>query len=161
MDVATGVSRRGWTRAGCILWLACILAEVGVAAAAGTQTLGQMARAQGWDPDAPSVAGHLNMDRRIPRDFPVPAQGHDLSASNAVPAVGVEGVTAEQAGPFYREIFAQRNWSIRKETRLPGYIDFVACPPSGRCVNLSASSPNGIAGPPGLKMLFFDPKADR
>ncbi|HET7314481.1 MAG TPA: hypothetical protein VFJ08_09035 [Salinisphaera sp.] len=140
-------------RVALLLW--ALASAAPVAWAAGVQTLGQMARAEGWDPDAVSVPGYLNMEKHIPRDFPVPADAHDLTASNAVPFVGIKGVTAEEAEPFYHKMFARLGWSIHKEVKLPGYINFIACPETGWCVNLSAASPGGAVSPPGLNMQFF------
>ncbi|NKF21012.1 hypothetical protein [Solimonas marina] len=126
------------------------------AVAGGSLTLAQLARNEGWHPDHESVPGYLDLDKDIPRDFPVPDSAHELSASNAVAAAGVKGVTAAQATTFYREAFARLNWSIRREMHLPGYAVFVACPQTGRCVNLSVADPGGAVSPAGMKMTFFD-----
>lgn len=126
---------------------------------ADAQTLGQLAQDEGWRPDHESVPGYTDLAEGIPRDFPVPLSAHDLSASNVAPVVGLEGVTAEQAGPFYREAFARRGWTIHKKVELPGYVNVIACPETGRCVNLSAASPGGFSGPPGLKLRFFEHEA--
>lgn len=116
-------------------------------------TLSQLAQQEGWDPNAGSPP---NMYKDIPRDFPVPASSHDLSASNGVGAAGVKGVNADQAESFYNQVFKMQNWRIDKHMNLPGCVSFVACRQDGACVNLTAASPDGMcSGANEMKMLFF------
>ncbi|MDX1804890.1 MAG: hypothetical protein R3292_12480 [Alcanivorax sp.] len=135
-----------------MILLATLLAGQAFAAAPAMITLAQLARQEGWNPDAGDPA---NMARGIPRDFPVPTFSHHLTASNMATAAGVEGVNAEQAASFYRQVFALENWHIDKQVTLPGYINLIACKKT-QCVNLDAASPGGIAGNPNkLNLLFY------
>ncbi|EKF73024.1 hypothetical protein A11A3_15774 [Alcanivorax hongdengensis A-11-3] len=124
-----------------------------MAAAPAMTTLGALAREEGWNPDAGNPP---NMDKSIPRDFPVPISAHDLSASNGVGAAGVKGVNAEQAEAFYNQVFKMQNWRVDTHMSLPGCDSFVACREDGVCVNLTAVSEGGMCSDPGeMNMLFF------
>lgn len=137
--------------------LGALLCGPAFAAAPAMITLAQLAQQEGWNPDEGDPP---NMHKGIPRDFPVPAFSHHLTASNGVSAAGVEGVNAKQAASFYRQVFALKNWHIDKEVKLPGYINFIACKKT-QCVNLDAASPGGIAGDPNKMNLLFFKKTDK
>lgn len=118
-------------------------------------TLSALARQEGWDPDVADP--RPNMDRDIPRDFPVPATSHDLKASNAVPVASVTG-TPDEAESFYRVVFSAQGWRVKKQVKFAGHITLIACKAS-QCVNLSSSSPAvDEKNPNRITMTFFEDK---
>ncbi|MES1954085.1 hypothetical protein [Salinisphaera hydrothermalis] len=141
--------------AACALWMVAMLVGSGVASAADTITLAQLDRNEGGHPNQESIPGYTDLAREIPRDFPVPTYAHDLAASNFMPVARLQGVTAAQAAAFYPPVLERQGWTIRRQTVQPGFFGLVACPKTGRCVNLTAASPNGPVKPIGLKLVFF------
>jgi hypothetical protein len=141
-----------------ILWSASAVADV-----PPMKTIVALALEEGWKPDLYDPATHLtNLDKDIPRDFPLPAASHHLVASNAVPAASVSGTPA-QVEAFYSAVLPSQGWTIKKHLKFPGSgaepgpgrVTFIACK-AGQCVNLSSSSKTWDAQHPDLiKLLFF------
>lgn len=114
-------------------------------------TLAALAHQEGWNPDEGDPP---NLARAIPRDFPVPATSHHLTASNVMPAASVTG-TPEAAENFYATVFPAQGWRIKRQLKFPGKIGLVACK-AGQCVNVSCSSPQvDPSNPDIIKLLFF------
>lgn len=114
-------------------------------------TLAALARQEGWNPDE---GAPLNMWHTIPRDFPVPATSHHLTASNGFPAASVTG-TPEQAEAFYTHVLPAQGWRIKRQVKFPGKFVLVACKTS-QCVNLNCSSSQIDQSNPNLiRLLFF------
>lgn len=118
------------------------------------QTIAQMAHNEGWDPDdSAAPGGPPRMSRRVPRNFPLPLNSHDLQTSDIVPSVSVACAVPE-AERFYEAWFQKHDWRIDKRMKAPGLIGYIACK-EGQCVNVSAlDSENGRA-PSRISFLFY------
>ena len=140
-----------------MLFFAVVFGSVSTVAAPTMKTLAQLAREEGWDPDA---GDRPNLDKDIPRDFPVPAGSHHLVASNTVPFASVTGgTTPAETEEFYRSVFAMQGWHIIKEVKFSGFINFIACK-SGQCAGVSSSSAEVDPSHPNLiKLHFFKDKS--
>jgi hypothetical protein len=120
-------------------------------------TIGQLATKEGMHPDYYDSALHLyNLAKDIPRDFPIPADSHQLQASNAMPFASVSGPTPQETESFYLRVFPLEGWSITKHFGFRGYTEFHACK-GNQCVNLSCGT-SEVVGEDGnrIKFQFFN-----
>ena len=125
-------------------------------------TIGQLATKEGMHPDYYDDRTHLyNLNKDIPRDFPIPADSHQLEAGNAFPFATVSGPTPQETESFYLIIFQLQGWGIRKHLKFGGggFTEFIACK-GNECVNLSCGTSEWVGKDDENKIKFHFGKDD-
>ena len=125
---------------GTLLLVALAMGSVAaLAAAPAAKTFAQMWQAQHVDPDYQEPGSRFpNVNKGIPRDFPVPASSHDLHASNAASVASVSGPTPAEAKAFYLEILPLQGWTISEQLDLLPQNYSVVAHKGSQWVNIGA-----------------------